>query len=529
MKTAALWMFVPLLTAQTGAVIEGTAFNRITGVGVPGVTVKLAAVSDPSKILHTVKGDSAGAFRVEGVPGGDYVASFDAPDGFFAPAFWEPPCKPFHAAEGGRAVKLQVPMQPLATLRVRVIDREGRPVPNVYVECFLATGGGGASGSTDSEGRFSQGRIAPGAYKLRARPILPGSPLAQRSKELSVLSLKPPEGERWVWAPTYFPDSAEIAGAETIVASEGAELPEYQIRLRSAPVYRLRGTVSDEEGKPASVAAVWILSEIGWGPAETRVASGPDGGFEFPSVRAGQWQIAVEAKRGKAILKGFMQVYMPQHDLEDVAVRVTPPFTLDSVAEGLPDNATGPSVSLIPLADPYDERANSRRRPNGTRQFEDVYAEQYRVGQWGVLPGYYLKSILLGEQDVTGRVVDLTPQSPLLKLIYRPNAARALGTVENGAGVKVVLVDAAQDEFVPGQDIRVAVCDERGRFTIEGLRPATYYAFAFAIGGVNTGAVREAVFLLGLSRQAQTIRLGESETANIELHITPFPLALQRP
>jgi hypothetical protein len=104
-----------------------------------------------------------------------------------------------------------------------------------------------------------------------------------------------------------------------------------------------------------------------------------------------------------------------------------------------------------------------------------------------------------------------------------------LGTVENGAGVKVVLVDAAQDEFVPGQDIRVAVCDERGRFTIEGLRPATYYAFAFAIGGVNTGAVREAVFLLGLSRQAQTIRLGESETANIELHITPFPLALQRP
>lgn len=529
MSTFALFMFVPLLAAQDEAIVEGIAFNRATGAKVPGVVIKLAPVSAASNVLYTVRSDAAGAFRIEGVKGGDYVPSFEAPDGFRAPAFWEPPSKPFHIGGNNRAVKLEIPMRPLVTLQVRVVDGEGHPVPNVRVECFLTVGGGGVIGNTDSEGRSSLAGLLAGAYKLRARPVLPGTPLAQRSKEISALSIRPSEGERWAWAPTYFPDTVELAAAETLIVAEGAKPPEYEIMLRAAPVHCLRGVVSDDEGRPVSGASVSLLSEIGWGAAEAKVASSTDGSFEFPSVRPGEWQVVATAKRGEVVLKGFTQLVMPRRDLEGVLLQIAQPFALDVVFEGLPRDRKGPLVWLFPEAGPDEQVAHAGPQPDGTTRFEEVYAGRYRLGQPGALSGYYLKSIELGSADITGKVVDLTQQSPPVKLVFSSKPARAWGRVENGAGIKVVLVDAAQEDYILGQEVRIAVCDDQGRFAIEDLRPGTYHAFAFAMAGVNTGAVKEAVLRLGLSQQARTVRLGEGEAVKLDLKITPFPASLGRP
>lgn len=529
MCTSWLLMFVPLLAAQDGALVEGIAFNRATGARVPGVTIKLSSVTAASNVLYASKSDGGGNFRIEDVKAGDYLPSFAVPDGFATPAFWESPSKAFHIGENSRRVKLEIPLRPLMTLRVRVVDGEGRPVPNVRVECFVATGGGGTIGNTDSDGRsFLTGLLA-GAYKLRARPVLPDTPLSQRSKVLTVLPTKPPEGEHWAWAPTYFPNAAELAGAETVDVHEGADPPEYEIRLRSAPVYRLRGVVSDEANKPVPGASVSLESEIGWGPAEASADSAADGSFEFPSIRAGDWQVVGRTKRGETALRGFTQLVMPQRDLAGISVQVAPPFVVDVAFEGLPIGGRRPSLSLIPTAGPYEQHATASPRPDGTMRFEEVYAGRYRLAQWGALSGYYVKSIILGLEDVTGKAVNLRPQSPLVKLIYASNAARAWGSVENGAGIKVVLVDASEEEYIPGQDVNVAVCDEQGRFAIEDLRPGTYHAFAFAIAGVNSGAVKRAVFRLGLSRQAKTVRLGEGSAVRLELKTMPFPVELQRP
>lgn len=75
----------------------------------------------------------------------------------------------------------------------------------------------------------------------------------------------------------------------------------------------------------------------------------------------------------------------------------------------------------------------------------------------------------------------------------------------------------------------MAICDQQGGFTLEDLRPATYYAFAFAIGGVNTGSVKQAVIDLGLSRQGKVVSLAEGDVVALDLKITPFPDWLQRP
>jgi len=527
-KIIALLTFALVLAAQNG-VVEGTVFNRVTGLAVPGVAVKLASAATPHKILYKAESDVAGAFRIEGLSDGDYVATFGVPAGFLAPSRQDRSCRTFHVEGNGPAAQLRVPIQPSVTLRVRVTDGEGHPVPNVRVECFLAVGGGGATGSTDSDGRILVDGLAAGAYKLRARPVLAGTPLARRYKQLSTLSEKLPESERWSWVPTYFPSAIDIAGAETVVLNEGTVPPEYSIRLRAIPVYRLRGTVLDDAGKPVSGAAVRILSEIGWGTAEALTTSNSDGSFEFSSVRAGEWQIGAEIKRDNVALEGLAQVTMPQRDLDDVRLRLSPPFSLDATVEGLPPELGDPPVFLVAVDHPEGGLADARRRPDGTYRFENLYPGRYQAMQWRPLTGYYLKSVLLGSRDMTGKDVNLTPEPTRLGLVFAANPAGVRGTVANGAGVRVVLVDTTEDSYILGQDIRIADCDERGQFAVEGLRPATYYVLAFAIGAVSHGAMREAVFRLGLSQQAQTVHLREGELVQLNLKVTEFPAALRRP
>ena len=70
MKAAVLLLAVPLLAAQDCAVIEGTASNKVTHAGIPGVAVKLAAPSAADKPLYSATSDASGAFRLDGVKDG---------------------------------------------------------------------------------------------------------------------------------------------------------------------------------------------------------------------------------------------------------------------------------------------------------------------------------------------------------------------------------------------------------------------------------------------------------------------------
>jgi hypothetical protein len=201
-------------------------------------------------------------------------------------------------------------------------------------------------------------------------------------------------------------------------------------------------------------------------------------------------------------------------------VWVSPPFTLDGVVEGTPPG-TRPLVLLYSASG--GETAAAVAEPAGSFHVEGLYPGKYRVGSYSQLSGHYLGSVLLGSQDVTGRDVTLASDSPRLHVIYKPNAARVRGAVEDGAGVRVVLIEADRDRQIPTQWLRAATCDEQGRFAVEGLRPGLYHAFAFQIVNVNTGAVQEAVFEKGLVRQGKTISLAEGETATLELRVTPWP------
>ncbi len=522
MKYCLVFLAFSCCAAQDTAVVEGVAFNRVTHAGLGGVTVRLTTAGHPENPLYETRTDLTGAFRIEGVPPGVYAPAFDVPAGFFPPMPSDPASKPFRVAAGAGSAKLDVPIVPMGKLRGRVLDPEGHPVANVRVEIFRVHGSSGHFLTTDGEGRFHEENIVPGAYRIRARPVLAGTPLGRKPESITPLSPKPPEGDRWIWAPTYFPNAIDLAAAQSIFVREGMDLDGFDIRLRAAPVFRLRGVARDDDGKPASGAAVRLLSEIGWGAAEAEVKAGADGSFEFPNVRAGEWRLEAEAARGGVSWKGFAELTMPKRDLEDVVLRISQPFHLDALVDGLPPESRASGLLFTAHG---DTEALTASLEKGRLPFDGLYPGRYLPDIWltSPRPVYYLKRILLGERDVTGRDIELTAASPPLRYQFAENAARASGDVADGAGVKVVMIETDPEVFVPGSSLRVAVADAEGRFTLDGLRPGAWYAFAFAtFDNMNVAAIRDRVFQGGLSRSAETIHLKEGEAASLHLKISPW-------
>jgi hypothetical protein len=477
---------MPLFAAEPRGTVEGTVFNRVTRVGMPDVAV---ALRSDGKDVYTARTDALGAFRMEAIAEGEYFVNL--------------PPVPGHIVlgtklvrVGERPVKVEVPLAPLGRVSGRVLDPDGGPAPRALVELSRVNEPSGDAVVADAQGRFVTDPVIPGVYRLRARA-------AQSEVETR------PDGSRWKLAATYFPGGTDIASAELIVMREGAELNGFEIRLRSAPVHRLRGMV-----RPAARLTVRLLSQTGWGDVDAQVTSSADGAFEFPAVRAGDWHIDAAAQIEGIRWEGTVALTMPNRDLDRLVIQMNPPFQVEAMMEGAKPRA---SVRLMRLFGPRTIGLATRADRDGRVRFEAVYPGRYRMEEIGPAPpGYYLKSILLGTTDVTGREFDLVPSPPPMRFIWAENAPRVTGTIENGAHTWVSLIETKR-----GGAVHFSIADSAGRFIVDGVAPGSWHAFAFdTIGRLNADTIRHLVFDGGLARTAEVHHLREGETAHLKLRLS---------
>jgi hypothetical protein len=131
---------------------------------------------------------------------------------------------------GQEPVRLRIEMVAFASVRGRVLDPEGKPVAQATVTL------GRANESTDDEGQFVFAKVVPGSYTLQA------------SLNSDTHNLQAVGEDRTEIVPTWFPSVIESNQAEHILVQGGVNLSGYEIRLRTAPVYRVRGGVLTENG-----------------------------------------------------------------------------------------------------------------------------------------------------------------------------------------------------------------------------------------------------------------------------------------
>ena len=147
---------------------------------------------------------------------------------------------------------------------------------------------------------------------------------------------------------------------------------------------------------------------------------------------------------------------------------------------------------------------------------EPVIPGRYRILPFfGPTPGFYAASILLGDREVMGQIVDLDSGSLPLRIVYKPNPGTVRGTVESGEGATVLLLSQL-DAFVA----RGSKCGPGGKFELSGVAPGNYTAVAFDHIGLVPA---DPSILRGIISSGVSVRVEEGLTVSIELRVTAWP------
>jgi protocatechuate 3,4-dioxygenase beta subunit len=489
-----VWIALVSAWAQDAGVIEGSVGNAASHAPLPAVQVVVTRSGSTPGAEYRGVSDVEGKYRIEGLPAGEYTARFEA-EGYVTANSRE------LKVAAGATVRLSTELWARATLSGRVLDDQGRPAAKLAVELHRYRGGQPVKTTTDEEGRYTFGGVSPGVYAIAARPpqkVVDGGTLA----------------------PVWFPSSTERSEAERIIARAGVEQSGLDLRLRRVPVWSVQGVAADEEGRPVGGVSVRLRVPDEWQADEAVVVSGAGGVFEFAAVRPGEWRLAASG----AGREGYASVIVDKHDVERVALKLFPPFTLDGFIEREePRDAEGKrkltGVYLTPVQG-QGRQASAFHQQDGAIRIPKVQPGRYVIFPVGYVPGYFVESVWLGEREVMAKPVDLSDGALRFRVIYRGNAGRVRGTVEKGGGSTVALLP--QDEaLLDGQFIRTAKCDSNGRFEVGSLRPGEYYAFAF--DRVDNYALTDAAFVRNLRAAAVAVHVEAARAADVELKVTEWP------
>jgi hypothetical protein len=494
--------------------------NRLTGTGIAGVSVALTNQSNRYDAITGTTGD----FQIGAVKVGTYDASFQKA-GFF-PADPRFPLRPTQVGPGVDSQHLQLEMVPAASIHGRVFDPEGKPAPKVKVETIPSTG---EVAVTREDGSFELINLAPGSYMLAASP--------PENKPVEAL-----DGTRTKIAAAYYPSGSDPSEAVTVSVRGGDILSGYEFNLQRTPISRVRGLVLDENGRPAPHVRVSLVRNaagelrseplIFWGPGPAFRVDSPRlnqeeahgmtddaGKFEFPAARSGEWTLIAEfgSTPGHGIAYGVAKASVGARDLDDLRVQLTPSFPFSAVFDwGETTGAKANRRALVLLAEVggLPQVHQGRMQADGSVHFQEVRAGWYRIEAAAAESGYYPIAVLLGNSDVTGHVVELSPVSPPLRVVLKPAAGTVRGTVEQGNRATVALIP--QTFAGGGADlVRLATCGADGTFEIGNVPPGSYSALALD----PTGRLPSRDILRMLLPSATSVRVEESATASVDLRI----------
>lgn len=413
-------------------------------------------------------------------------------------------------------------MATFPTLRGRVVDAEGKPAARIEVQ---AAGVLRDTAVTDADGAFVFPKLQPGLYTLVARP---NPPLRQQ--------VAPPQEERVEPVQTYYPSLIESAQAESIQVRGGEDLSGYEIRMRTAPVQRIRGTVFSLSGKPAAKALVTLMIPPSPPPfvmrgatvlksqpavsVEQVVATGADGSFEFASVRRGDWQIRVQtapepdAQRQIGIPHfGSTPVSVGRRDIDDLTIRLAEPFALNVTTDWEQGNPRANLRAMLELI-PLDGQMSGAVIIGQT---QGVQAYQGRSILWAPVsvPGHYPAAIMLGGRDVQGQAVNITAPQPV-QVVYKSDGGTVRGTVDKGADMIVVLIPQETGSLKIGISGKAG---PGGAFSIADVPPGDYFAAAVP----DTNGIATAEFQRFLAANGTRVRVEPSLAVSVDLRPARWP------
>ena len=529
MRLVSCFLLSVLCQAQTDlGSVEGQAFNNATGEPVKKVQVLLRPVGSSSDPPYGALTDAGGRFAIPGVRPGRYILTAERA-GFVRAEYGASGRNrrgsTVSVAVGQRLKDVEFRLTPQGVISGRVLDEDGDPVAGVNLTALRYGYVQGkrtllpaSAATTNDLGEYRLAGLAPSRYYLSAnhRPM----PVFTRSSA--------EDG----YAPTYYPGTADVAGAAPIQVIAGNQMRGIDIGLTRVRTVRVSGRVTN----PAATAAtrnvmVFLMPrEAGVRGFSSRNSTlAQEGKFEIRGVIPGSYTISAHWYEDGKRLTASQPVEVSAAGLDGVHLTMTPGFEVAGrvrVEGGTEPGLSGIQVMLVPANEvTFATSLGGRVNTEGKFVLSSVAPDQYRIQVAGLPEGCYLKAVRLGETGVLENSAVINPGAGPLEITISTAGGQAEGVVldsggQPAPGAVVVLVPDARRR---GQSelYKIANTSQDGRFSLKGIPPGDYKLFAWQ--DVEQGAWQDPDFLKPFENAGESISIQENGRQAVQLKLLAAP------
>jgi hypothetical protein len=511
------------------AVVSGVVVDLSTRTPVRFALVRIG-LADSRSIDRTTTADADGRFEFSGMTAGTYALSASSPQylpSTFGQRRWGGPGTPVEIADGETRNDITIAMMRGGVISGRVLDDYGDPVPGLQVLAMRAAFDDGGlmlgvamPSRTDDRGSFRLFMLQPGQYYVFAQQ----SPSSTLGAHLAAGPVS-----------TFYPGSAEAAGAEPVTVLAGRETSGIDITLVSTKVARVRGRALMSTGAPFAGGSVVVHSRFG--RTMSTHAGGTvkrDGTFELLGVAPGQYVLSVQPagnRAGDDVEVGRTEIAVAGDDIDNVSII----GVRGSVVRGTIRTETGERLPLAPalLTVRPMPAADERGGLMSPAPVDDEYGFELKhlsgrhtldVEIAGLPPQWGIKKIRWAGEDVTYTPFEFRGQSiEGVEIVLSDRWATLSGVVRDTAGRAVddaalVLFPVDETLRIPGSRyIRGFRSDRLGRFGISWLLPGEY--LLASARDMQPSQWNDLTFLKSLADSAARFTLGEDDEREIDLRV----------
>jgi len=496
----------PSQPAGPKTTVRGRTVDARTGASVRGAQVVVEL--ERRQPAATAHGDHEGRFELEQAPSGTRAITATK-SGFeiFRGQVAIPP---------NGVDDVVIPMNRYAVMTGRVTDENGRPLVGARVRALTRfardgvtvwrpTGSGrdGASqASTDDRGQYRLWNLPPGSYYVSVAPrVEPG----------------PPGVARLIHRGAFYPGVASREEASKVTLDWGRTLEGVDFVLGRAPETLAAGVVIAEGGGKACENCYGQVHR----PTSVGVAGGlfsarpnDDGAMVFEGLTPGRYGVALQSfnRRESSIQHGAAWFDVAEGRTGEFVIEMTgeqpvsgrvvledpPPPEKSATEDSQPANRGPRMITVFARGDPSDPLAvrgsrggNARVPPEGPYEFEmTVGPGASRINVYMPDRNGYLRSVRLEGRDLGTNRIEV-PRGGLknLELVIAFDDGSVTGRVtereDSGDSKGPLLPGPPLVRLLPlGQsgrdfgDERGARADVEGAFTVQGVPPGRYVAYA---------------------------------------------------
>ena len=447
--------------------------------------------------------------------------------------------------EANKTASVEIKMVQGGVLRGLVRDPDGQPAPNYAVvtarpgytnlgrAVWLFTG----SMNADDRGEYRWPGFSPGEYYVGVGPRAPG-PIANAQDS---------------WARVFSPGVIDPNQARPVTIPEGGEVtvdlsaqvkPWGSFKISGVAINPLPNLAPDPATNQINRAATSIiLMPLDLTPLDNPpitswtnlVATNtkPNGEFVLSNVDPGRYELYAMAAdaQSRRIWTGHVRVEVRDKDLTGLNIPISPGVTLQGQVSVTGSATVRPEAMRINLQ-PLDTLppqvgtaiGNFPVDENGRFQIANLSEGRYRINI-GVPPPAYVVSVQQGGTDVYDEGVNVDAQTVQVPLRVEINSSGE--TVEGNVQISaakpapnamVVLVPALAHRANPGL-YKTGTSDDKGHFTIRGVAPGSYTAFAWEV--VPPGAYQNADFLGKYQSRGRALKVQPQSRNDIQLDLIP--------